>query len=433
MQIEETDKKTPYCYNMETYATYSLFPENEKFSKRYVSTKICVSPSASYKIYNYDKTILSCLDTIHNQYRSVVCSYPENKLLCFSPPKSMEYCDFIKKYPKMIESPNKKGELPIKNIIATEKIEGISIQLFYDERIGSWEISTKTNISGNYWYFNNERQNTTTFRDMFMDALIHDRSSSLNTNPWINILPKSHCYSFVLQHPENQIVLPLKRPKLWLIAIYRIVISKESLAIQIPSFEYKNWRIFNDIIGIVDFPKELNVETYEELQKYVLKYKNHPFRLSKGIVIWNEKTGERTTLNNENYKDLVILRSLVPDFQYEYLCMKRAQKIDEYLQFFPQYKKNVMAMNRLYDDFVNTLHRCYMDVYVFKTECFDNVSHQYKPHVENLHKKIYLRNLHTRHPVKITKKCVSSYIEHMEPREQLYMLSYLRRERDNMY
>ena len=189
---------------------------------------------------------------------------------------------------------------------------------------------------------------------MFLDALIQDRTSSLNTNPWINVLSKSHCYSFVLQHPENQIVIPVKRPKLWLVAIYRIINSKESLAIHIPSFEYKNWRVFNDIIGIVDFPKELNVENYEELQKYVSKYKNHPFRLSKGIVIWNEKTGERTTLNNENYKDLVLLRNLVPDFQYEYLCFKRAQKIDEYLHFFPQYKKNVIAMDNLYDNFVET-------------------------------------------------------------------------------
>ena len=74
-----------------------------------------------------------------------------------------------------------------------------------------------------------------------------------------------------------------------------------------------------------------------------------------------------------------------------------------------------------------------MDVFVFKTEYLENVSHQYKPYVENLHKNIYLRNLHTRHPIKITKKCVSSYIENMEPREQLFLLSYLRRERDNLY
>jgi len=428
MQVEN---KGEHNKTDEKYAIYSLLPEDAGFSKRYVSTKICVSPKATYKIYNYDKTILSTLDTIHDKYRSVVFSYPENKLLCFSPPKSIEYADFAQKYF------NTKGEPG--SIIATEKIEGISIQLFYDPRIQSWEISTKTNIGGNYWYFLKSNLDTydskksPTFYDMFLDALMQPRDTPLNNNPWISELPKSYSYSFVLQHPENPILIPIKSPKLCLVAIYEIRNSlSESCAIHIPTTEYKNWPILMNMVGVIDFPKEIDIEDFSELQKYVSKYAKHPFRLSKGIVLWNEKTGERTLLNNPNYTDLVKLREIAPGIQYEYFCMKRIGQLTEYMEHLPLYKKMVMTMEHIYAEFVKTLHQCYMDVYVFKKECLNNVSQQYRPYIENLHKYIYLPSIRTRRPVKITKQVVQDYIDKMEPREQLFLFSYLRRERDNV-
>ena len=434
MQLEGTRKeKGEHNESTEKYAIYTLFPEDANFSKRYVSTKICVSTRASYRIYNYDKTILSNLDTIHDKYRSVIFSYPENKLLSFSPPKSIEYYDFVSKYPKITRGPKQTGELGVKEIMATEKIEGLSIQLFYDPRIQSWEISTKTNIGGNYWHFIKSGVYNTkspTFYDMFLDALIQPRDIPLRTNPWIDELPKSYSYSFVLQHPENSIIIPIKSPKLWLVAVYEI---RDNCAIHIPSFEYKRWSILMNMVGVIDFPKELHVTSYEELKKYVSKYKNHPFRLSKGIVLWNESTGERTMLNNPNYTDLVKLREIAPVIQYEYFCMKRIGKEAEYIMKFHQHKKTVITLENMYNDFIKTLHLCYMDVYVFKKECLNNISHQFKPYVEHLHKNVYLPSIRTRHPVKITKQLVKSYIDNMEPREQLFVFSYLRRERDDSY
>jgi hypothetical protein len=442
------------------YAIYSLSPEDAQFSKRIVSTKICVSTKSlcpdklfshnvtsptsfprfdrfsMYKVYNYDKNILSCLDNFHNKYRSVVFSYPENKLMSFSPPKSIEYNEFIKTYPKI-------GLLE-ENIIATEKIEGISINLFYDSRIQSWEINTKTNIGGNYWYFmepaisnifanisnmdahkSNDVSKSSTFYDMFLDALIQPRNTNLNDNPWIHELPKNYCYSFVLQHPENQIIVPIKSPKLWLVAIYEI---RNNCAIHIPFFEYRTWPILMSMIGVIDFPRELRINSYEELQNDIAKYKNHPFRFTKGIVLWNEKTGDRTLLNNPIYNELSKLREIFPGFQYEYFCMKHIGKIAEYLEYFPHYRKKVLAMENIYDDYVKTLHACYMNVYVFKTEDILTISDYYRLFIEELHKTIYLPSINTRKPVKITKSIVKSYISRMEPREQLYIFSYLRRE-----
>jgi hypothetical protein len=454
------------------YATYPLSPTDLFICNKTISTKICVSAKATYKILYYDKTILSRLDTLHDKYRSVVFSYPENKLLSFSPPKSIEYTDFKKKY-------------PINTITATEKIEGISITLFYDFRLQTWEISTKTNIGGHYWYFYRDCDKTpTTFYDMFLDALVQPRNTQLNDVSIFEYLSKNYCYSFVLQHPENIITIPIKSPKLWLVAVYEIY---ENNAIHIPSYVYKRWSYLMNINGIIHYPKTIECNSYNQLEKYIAKYNKTPFFFSEGIVLWNEKTGERTLLNNSNYMDVVTLRKLIPYIQYEYFCMKRIGKTLEYTENFPQSKKTVYAMEKLYTKFITTLHVCYMNVYVFKTVAIETVNMQYRPYVEDIHKTIYLPSINvrsyglkihtdqhdarcmerldinvrsyglkihtdqhdarcmerdvprhhathldskTRKPIKITREIVKNYIDEMEPMAQLFLFSYLRRELD---
>ena len=50
---------------------------------------------------------------------------------------------------------------------------------------------------------------------MFLEA-------SNNANFEFDILDKTLCYSFVLQHPKNRIVVPFKETQLYLVACYRI-------------------------------------------------------------------------------------------------------------------------------------------------------------------------------------------------------------------
>jgi hypothetical protein len=71
-----------------------------------------------------------------------------------------------------------------------------------------------------------------------------------------------------------------------------------------------------------------------------------------------------------------------------------------------------------------------MNVYVYKTELWNNINAQFRPYVENLHKTVYLPAIRTRNPVKITKAVVQAYIDKMEPREQLFVFSHIKRERD---
>ena len=100
------------------------------------------SPSPShmthqYKILNYH--LICDNDDSLGLYRSIIVSHPENKIVCFSPPKSVTLDHFKETNPD-ITNPD---------IFINEIIEGTMINLFYDSRIESWQIATKGAIGGN--------------------------------------------------------------------------------------------------------------------------------------------------------------------------------------------------------------------------------------------------------------------------------------------
>ena len=85
------------------------------------------------------------------------------------------------------------------------------INVFWDSNIGlsgAWEISTRNTVGAESSFY--KSPNSKTFRTMFLEAAI-------NNNLDLDSLNKNFCYSFVLQHPENRIVVPFKAPQLYLI------------------------------------------------------------------------------------------------------------------------------------------------------------------------------------------------------------------------
>ncbi len=121
---------------------------------------------------NIQYSILECVNnttnvsSLNNQYRSVIMD-PESKIvLSYSPPNELPFDHFQNSYPN----------LNTKEFQVSEMIEGIMIQLFYDYRIGKWEIATKSAVGCDYWYFRTQYNDDTTvkqltFRDMFLDAM----------------------------------------------------------------------------------------------------------------------------------------------------------------------------------------------------------------------------------------------------------------------
>ena len=61
---------------------------------------------------------------------------------------------------------------------------------------------------------------------MFLDAMNHCGLEFSHLN-------KKYIYSFVLQHPENRIVIPIISPKIYLAAVYKIYKHLDGIQIRL--------------------------------------------------------------------------------------------------------------------------------------------------------------------------------------------------------
>jgi hypothetical protein len=274
--------------------------------------------NTKYKIIKYDKNLLN-FDLI-NSYglcRSIVIN-SENKVVCVSPPKSISSDTFIQKYPDLND-----------DIVIQEFIEGTMINVFYDNSIGvngAWEISTKSVVGANTSFY--KSKNSKSFREMFLEA-VKECNLSLDS------LNKFLCYSFVLQHPNNRIVVPFVKPKLYLVAVYYIK-NLGKTNIEVSSYSVNSIRHLDWGNTTIQFPEIYDKTSYTELiQKYASMNTNYHIL---GFMMYNLKTGERAKVRNPVYEQIRQLKGNQPKLQYQYLCLRKQGKVGEYLKFFPESK-----------------------------------------------------------------------------------------------
>ena len=187
--------------------------EENKLNTIIYSTKL----NQKYRIVRYNKPSLSKdLIPSYGIFRSVIIN-SLNNVVCFAPPKSFHADKFMEMYP-IISSAAKDVETTeidekSKHIIAQEFIEGTMINVFFDPAAASWQIATRSTVGANMSFF--QGTGSKTFNEMFQDACAEN-------GLFIGTLNPMYCYSFVLQHPGNRIVVPFSKPQLYLIEVYNI-------------------------------------------------------------------------------------------------------------------------------------------------------------------------------------------------------------------
>ena len=364
-----------------------------------------------YKVITYDKNILSRdLISSYGLCRSVIVN-SNQKVIGYAPPKSVPSDTFIQQY-SLQDSP----------IIVEEFVEGTMINVFWDETIGvsgAWEIATRNTVGATSCFFKSPKSKT--FRIMFLEAC---KDSELE----LDQLNKDYCYSFVLQHPENRMVVPFKQNKLYLIAVYLIENSKE-----ITVYSMHLDKIMDELfrhLGIekshVLLPKKYKSTSYSELiEKYASMNTSYDIL---GFVVYNKQTGERTKIRNPVYEQVRQLRGNQPKLQYQYLTLRNQGKIADFLKYFSENKKEFSEFRNQVHLFTNTLFSNYIGCYIKKEKPLMEFSEQYRTHMFHLHKK-YLDELRE-NKLFITSKIVKKYVNEMHPALLMYSLNYPLRKRN---
>lgn len=368
----------------------------------------CRTNNSIYKVIRYDKYILSTdLIPSYGLCRSIILNR-NNEVVGFAPPKSINADLFINKY-----SENTDG------IIAEEFIEGTMINVFFDNSIGvtgSWEISTRNTVGATSCFY--KSNNSKTFRQMFMEAASECKLD-------INKLLPELCYSFVLQHPENRIVVPFKKPQLFLVGVYKINNLPNNITVDY--FNVNEYREFFTQLGTtVKFPENYIFEKYSELiEKYASMNTSYDVV---GVIIHNKKTGERTKIRNPVYEQVRNLRGNQPKLQYQYLCLRKEGKVKDFLRFYPENKKDFSNFRDQVHLFTDTLYNNYVSCYIKKERPLIQFSEQYRTHMYNIHQ-YYMNELREKKQF-ITNTAVQKYVNELHPSLLMYCLNFQMRKRN---
>lgn len=395
---------------MDTFTTIDLgklsnIKEILSSEENSINTKILkifnFNNSLKYQILRYDRFFLSPeLYGTNGLYRSIILD-DSNNILCFSPPKTLNYEIFKKE---------NKG-----NLICEEFVEGTMVNLFWDPRIGlngSWEMATRNKVGAGTGFFLSTEK--ITFRDLFLDIL-KERDIQLET------FEKDFCYSFIIQHPNNRIVIPIVKKQIYMIGAFRILQNGLSdIKIQCYNTQY----IIDSKLkmsGKIEYPKRSEFISWDEEEKRQ-SFSGNNYN-QKGIIIRNIETGKFTKIRNTNYEEVKSLRGNSPKLQFQYLNLRSSGDVKNYLNYFPEHKSYFNVFKSQIHTFSEKLYQFYVGLHITKSLTIYDIPFQYKNLVNNLHK-IYLDSFNETERKKINKTEVIKYVNNMPATQLMYSLNY---------
>lgn len=379
-----------------------------------IQTKKIVQPDSGneYTLLNYDTAMVCNDDNMRGMYNAVVLDPETRKVMAIGPSKSNTLQKFKTLYGSVITNTN------IVNVL--EMVEGLFFQLFWDERIEKWEISTRNSIGGKYSYYRMPHVETLTYRNMICESMKLTKEQDINEWEKIGVLDKKYCYHFVMQHPGNHMVWNIETPALYAIGAFELHFNNTPNQIRyVQPKELES--LFSD--GSVLFPKKLeisNMMKYEDVLEKHVSIQQPSSRM--GIVIQHLHTGDAVIAMNPSYEELQKLRGTHPNILFQYLCLKRIGKVDEFLQHFPQYKPTFYDFNSLFEAVVLKMHQSYVDHFIQKKQ--EKIHKKYYYHIQQLHRNIYIPSLQEENKVIIKKPVVRKYLEELEPGHILHILQY---------
>lgn len=201
-----------------------------------------------------------------------------------------------------------------------EFVDGVMINMFYRE--DRWQLATHTVLGATNSYYGKRP----------FGALFWETFESMDLD--VEELDKSATYSWVLQHPEERVVVAPKRPILYLVSHTSTELS-EGLAATCPGH----------------FLLEPKLDVYRMASS----------RMSKGIVVKTET--ESFTLRSPAYLKARDLRGNQPKHAFIWLERWSEGKLGAYLELFPEEKAECEAVVNQFKACTQEFHALYVKVY----------------------------------------------------------------------
>ena len=258
------------------------------------------------------------------------------------------------------------------NIRVEEFVEGTMINLYHDK--DTWFVSTKNSVGGENNFYINGKQKQKSFKQMFYECC-HE----VNIN--VENLDKTYVYSFVMQHTDNRIINPVMKNSLYLISAYVKPYESNPTSIEMICDVKDLTHIMP--LGSVCFPTQYDLTTRNDIiHRFAAPYTDYRIM---GVNLFNRETGGRSKIRNPPYEELKKLRGNQAKIEYHYLTLRKEGRVDEFIDFFPEYTEDFNYYESKILNFTHTLYNNYVDCYMKHTMPLKQYDQKYKKHMYAIH------------------------------------------------
>jgi hypothetical protein len=222
--------------------------------------------------------------------------------------------------------------------IVEDFVDGVMINLFHTG--ARWQVATRTQLGAQSQFYG-----TRTFADLFWETfarkgLVMDQ------------LDKAVCYSWVLQHPEERIVVAPTYgiPQLWLVEQYRCNETKGTLVLEPVTLSAKP-------------AVHADVRTVDAICERVAALSICHKHQCQGLVARRVSDGARFKIRGEAYNAVRILRGNQAKRPYLWLERWGEGRLGTYLQIYPEEAHEANAVIGTFKQCTQEVHDYYMRVY----------------------------------------------------------------------
>ena len=401
------------------------------------------TPSGTFYILKYDRAKLK--DTEYEtvgRFRSVVFD-SNGQICCIAPPKMLKLTDEMKSWPV-----NSEGG----HLTAEELVEGMMVNLFYYKGTEKWYVSTKSSVGEVSFDHIQEAMavdataGTTAgaYQKLNIQEILRRRICDiLSVLPGgLEAVPKQYCYSFVLQHPKNQIVNVITVPRLYLVAVYEIVRPEGEAAADATMAGVSAIRLERNIFScsfggtVSHMPSDLTcvadatdaaaaTTTPHTVEDYCRMYGSAETRSVSlpGVVFHDRDTGFCYKQRNPKYESVKKRKGMEQKLIAQYLQLRKDRAIDEYLKYHPQHSRVFNTFRERLHEYTLRLYDAYIEHYVKKNaKPLKEYDRELKTHMYKLHYDVFLATMKEAGTF-VTKHTVINYVNQLAAAQQLACLN----------
>jgi hypothetical protein len=298
-------------------------------------------------VFRYNRATADLTNPVVQAFRSVVWDSTSNRPVFVAPQKS----EPLTTLPPAFQGTH----------LVEDFVDGVMVNLFTDPNTGAWRLATRSRLDADNKFYQH------TFADLFMAAW-----NGYFPGAGFGMLTPAYCYSFVIQHPQNRIVVPAPVPTL--------------TCVEVSHVEAATGRVFKmPTPATMMPPRRFNVNTQPELALLMAQRETFEGFMAQGCVVRELASGRRWKMRTAAYNKVKELRGNHSRLEYTWFENLQKGTLETYLGFYPEERPAAAAAVAHWNTVVSQIYNWYVKVYKVRDTPKDAIPPQYKGVLFDLH------------------------------------------------